>query len=115
MSPLSAVGWDARHDVVAVEDARVDHRLAPHPEHEQVAVAAEVGGDGDHLFDVLRREHAGTGGHVADERHVAHGPAVDVGAGARFERDLDRAGLARVAAQVALVLERGEVRVHGGR
>ncbi len=37
------------------------------------------------------------------------------GAGARLERDLDRTGLARVAAEVALVLQRREVGVHGGR
>ena len=115
MSPLSASGCDADDDVVAVEDAGVDHRLAADPQHEEVAVAGEVLGDGDHLFDVLGREHAGAGGDVADERDVADRAAVDDRAGARLERDLDRPGLARVAAQVALVLQRGEVRVHRGR
>ena len=44
------------------------------------------------------------------------GPALDGRAGRRLERDLDRARLGGVAAEVALVLQRGEVRVdRGGR
>ena len=79
MSPGSADGLDADDHEVAVEDAGVDHRLAAHPEHEQLAVAGEVFGDGHELFDLLDREHAGTGGDVAEERYVAHRPALDVG------------------------------------
>ena len=71
-------------------------------------------GSGQRLLDVLGREHAGAGGDVADERHVAHGPPVDGGARAGVEADLDGAGLGGVAAQVALVLQGGEVGVHGG-
>ena len=93
----------------------VDHRLAPHPEHEQVAVAGEVLGDGDDLFDVLGREHAGARGDVTQQRDVPDRPPFDGRAGGRLERDLHRARLARVPPEVALVLERGEVRVHGGR
>ena len=42
VSPGSAVGLLAHDDVVAVEDAGVDHRVAPDPQHEELAVAGEV-------------------------------------------------------------------------
>ena len=71
-------------------------------------------GSGQRLLDVLGREHAGAGGDVADERHVAHRPALDRRARLDVEVDLERAGLGGVAGEVALVLQRGEVRVHGG-
>ena len=71
VSPGSADVLLAHHDVVAVEDAGVDHRVAADPEHEQRAVAGEVLGEGEGLLDVLGREHAGAGGDVAHERHVA--------------------------------------------
>ena len=71
MSPLSATCWRAGDDEVAVEDAGVDHRVAPDPQHEQVALAGEVGGEGEDLLDVLLGEHVGAGGDVADEGHVA--------------------------------------------
>ena len=64
---------------------------------------------------MLGREHAGAGGDIAEQRDVAHRPALDRRAGGRLARDLDRARLGRVAAEVALVLQRGEVRVHRGR
>ena len=70
-------GLAAHDDVVAVEDAGLDHRVAAHAQHEEVAVAGEVFGDGQRLLDVLGREHAGAGGDVADEGDVAHGPALD--------------------------------------
>ena len=66
-------GLLAHDHVVAVEDAGVDHGVAADPHHEELAVAGEVFGDGEGLLDVLLREHAGAGGDVADERHVAHG------------------------------------------
>ena len=34
-------------------------------------------GNGQHLLDVLGREHAGAGGDVAEERDVAHRAALD--------------------------------------
>ena len=71
------VGLLAHDDVVAVEDAGLDHGVAAHAQHEEHAVAGEVFRDGERLLDVLRREHAGAGGDVADERHVADGAALD--------------------------------------
>ena len=85
------------HDEVAVEDAGVDHRVAPDPQHEQVAVAGEVGREREELLDVLLGQHVGAGGDVADERDVADGPALDGGAGGRVEADLDGPGLGGVA------------------
>src|SRR4051794_31412724 len=79
----------ADDDVVAVEDARLDHRVAPDPEHEQLPPAGEVLGERQDLLDVPGREHTGAGGDVADERDVADGPAVDRGTRTRLEADFD--------------------------
>ena len=48
-----------------------------HPQHEQVAVAGEVGGQREDLLDVLLGQHVGAGGDVADQRDVADGSALD--------------------------------------
>ncbi len=101
MSPLSAVGCARADDVVAVEDAGLDHGVAAHPEHEQVAVAHEVGGQRHDLLDVLLGEHVGAGGDVAHERHVAHRPALGHRIGGGVVADLDGPGLDRVATEVA--------------
>ena len=37
------------------------------PEHEELAVAGEVLGEGQQLLDILLGQHVGPGGHVADE------------------------------------------------
>ena len=71
-------------------------------------------GQGHRLLDVLGRERAGAGGDVADERDVADRAAVHDRAGVGLVADLDRAGLGGVAPEVALVLQRTEVRVHRG-
>src|SRR5205807_290594 len=60
-------------DVVAVEDAGLDHGVAPHAEHEHRALAGEVGREREDLLHVLGGEDAGTGGDVTDERDVADG------------------------------------------
>ena len=65
------VGLLADDHVVAVEDAGVDHRLPPDPQHEDRARAGEVLGQREQLLDVLAGEHPGAGGHVADQRDVA--------------------------------------------
>ena len=62
----------ADHEVT-VEDPDVDHRFASHSQHEQLAVAGEVGRHRDDLFDVLGGEHIGAGGDIADERDMADG------------------------------------------
>jgi len=61
------------------------------------------------------RKDAGSRGNVADERHVTRRTPLDGRARRHLERDLHRTRLRRVTTQVPLVLERGEVRVHGGR
>ena len=77
VSPGAGLRLLAHDDVVAVEDAGLDHGVAADPEHEEDAVAGEVLGHRQRLLDVLRREHAGPGGDVADERDVAHRPPLD--------------------------------------
>ena len=101
MSPRSAVRLGAGHHEVAVEDAGVDHRVAPDPQHEQVAVAGEVGRDRERLLDVLLGQHVGAGGDVAHERDVADRPPLDRRARQRVEADLDGPGLRGVAAEEA--------------
>ena len=83
-------GLLADDDVVTVEDAGLDHRVAPHPQHEHRAFTGEVGREGEDLLDVLGGEDAGTGGDVTDERDVADGPALQVGARRRLELDVER-------------------------
>src|SRR3546814_20083981 len=85
------------HHVVAVDDRRLDHRVTPHPQHEQVALAGEVGGQGEGLLDVLLGQHVGAGGHVAHEGHVAYGTPVDRHTGGGVEAHFDGAGLGVVA------------------
>ena len=78
-------------------------------------VAGEVVREREQLLDVLLGQHVGAGGDVADERDVAHRPALDRGARGRVEADLDGPRLGGVAAQEAQALQRGEVAVHRGR
>ncbi len=91
VSPGCGVGLLAHDDVVAVEDAGLDHRVAAHAQHEEHAVAGEVLRDGEGLLDVLGREHAGAGGDVAHQGHVAHGPALDRAAPDSMSRCTSRA------------------------
>ena len=80
-----------------------------------MAVPDEVFGQRPQFLDVLLGEHVGTGGHLADQRHVADGPALGGGARCRVVAHLDRSRLGRVAAQIAEALEGAEMGVHGGR
>ena len=66
----------------------------------------------DEFLDVLLGQHAGAGGDVTDERHVADRSAVGGGAGVGVEPDLDGAGLGGVTAEVAHLLEAGEMGVN---
>src|SRR3546814_7287544 len=79
-----------------------------------LALAGEVGGQGEGLLDVLLGQHVGAGGHVAHEGHVAYGTPVDRRTGGGVEAHFDGAGLGVVAAQEAKLLEGAEVGVHSG-
>ena len=114
-SPLLMLALHPGDDEVTVEDAGVDHRLAAHPEHEQLAVAGEVRRERDHLLDLLLGEHAHAGGDVADERHVAGRTPLRRGAARGVGRDLDGTGLGGIPAEVAEALQRVQVRVHRRR
>ena len=78
-------------------------------------VAGEVLGQRQQLLDVFLGQHVGAGGDLADERHVAGGPAVDGDPRVGVVANLDGAGLGRVPPQIPLTLQGGQVRVHGGR
>ena len=71
LAPLGG-GLGPGDDEVAVEDAGVDHGVPTDPQHEQVAVPGEVGGQRVDLLDVLLGQHIGAGGDVADQRDVTH-------------------------------------------
>ena len=55
-------------DPVAVADRGVDHRFADDLEHEQFALADDLAGEREHLFDVLLRRDRDTGRDATDER-----------------------------------------------
>ena len=77
MSPSLGLGLLADDDVVAVEDAGVDHRVAPNLEHEQLPVSGEVLRQGQELLDVLLGQHVGARGHLADQGDMSGRPPVD--------------------------------------
>ena len=121
----------AHDDPVAVADRRVDHRVADDLEQEQRALADDLAGEREDVLDDLLGRDRHTGGDPAQHRHVGRlGPlVVDAGdvdvvvlggpAVARLVArgvggdDLDGARPVRVAAQVALALERGQLVGHG--
>ena len=76
---VAGVVLGADDDVVAVEDAGIDHGSAGDLEHEEVAVTRHGGGQAENLFDVLLGGDGRTRGNAADERdgaalllHVGH-------------------------------------------
>src|SRR3546814_18205706 len=79
-----------------------------------LALAGEVGGQGEGLLDVLLGQHVGAGGHVAHEGHVAYGTPVDRRTGGGVEAHFDGAGLGVVAAQEATLLGGADVGVPSG-
>ena len=78
--------------------------IAPDPEHEDRAVAGEVGGEGKELLDVLLGQHVGAGGHVAHQGDMAGGPQLARRGCAGVGPDLDGPRLGRVAAEVTEAL-----------
>jgi hypothetical protein len=101
----------ADDDIVAVEDPGVDHRVAAHADHEELAVAGEVRRERQQLLHVLLREHVGASGDVAHERDVTRGPALDGRARVGVVAHLERPRLGGVAAQEAQPLQREQVGV----
>ena len=73
MSPVLALGRLLHEDVVAVEDAVLDHRLADDPEAKHLAVAADQDAiDADRIGRVLDREDRLTRGDPAEDRDLGH-------------------------------------------
>jgi hypothetical protein len=96
----------AQDHVVAVEDARVDHRVPVDLEHEDVAVPDELGRHRVDLVDVLLGHDRRAGGDAAQKRHGAGGAALGGQARLGVVEELDRPGLGGVDPEVALALER---------
>ena len=101
-----------RHDVVAVHDPELDHRLTAYTQHEKFAFTGEVDRDGEQFFDVLLCEHVGACSDIADQWHVSNGSAIHDGAAVRIESHFDGSGLVRVTPQVAEPLQGVQVAVH---
>src|SRR5581483_10631528 len=102
----------ALHDhEVAVEDARLDHRLALRA-HDEVALREAR--HRDVLLDVLLGEQRTAGGDLAEDRQACHVAELDdvVGLAPLAAEQLQRTRLRRVALQQARALEVREVRVH---
>jgi hypothetical protein len=104
----------ADHHEVAVEDPGVDHGVAPDPQHEQGALAGEVGGHGTSSSTFSLARTSVPAGDVADERDVADRPPLGGHARRGVVADLDGSRLGRVAPEEAPLLQGGEVGVHGG-
>src|SRR5690606_4883014 len=99
------------HDhVVPVQDACLDHAVAPHLEQEQLAGTSEFPGQREVALDVFHRQDRLARGDPADDRRV------DDAAGWRPAglQDLNGARLRRVPADIALFLQLVEMAVHGG-
>ncbi len=73
----------------------------------------EVLGHGEELLDVLAGEHAGAGGHVAEKGHVPDRARRHGGPGGGVEAHLHGPGLGRVATQIPLALEHGQMGMDG--
>jgi hypothetical protein len=71
ISPCSTLRLGAHDHEVAVEHARLDHRLAADGEHEQLAVADELLGEREDGLDALVGEDRRAGRDLTDERDVA--------------------------------------------
>ena len=104
ISPSAAVLLAADDDVVAVEDAGVDHRLAADAEQEAVARRGEDARDGHLLLDVLLGEDRRAGRDATEQRQ--HPTPAHVAARRLPVAQVERARLGRVALQRA-ALTRG--------
>ena len=108
-------GLVARHHVVAIPDADIDHRIAPHSQHEELAAAREVGWQRQQLLDVLLSEHVGACRDLSDERHVTGRPPLAFHSCLPVAVDDERPGPRRVAPDPSVGFERSQVAVHGRR
>ena len=70
ISPFSAVCAWLDHDVVAVADGGVDHRLALDLQHEQLAAADQLLGEREDVLEVLLGQDRAAGGDPAEHRDV---------------------------------------------
>ena len=104
-------------DVVAVEDACVDHRLAVHREHEVRSPADEPAGHREAVFDVLFGEDGRAGGDAADDGQIHDVVALDGRRGLLrlAADDVHRAALAGLLLDEPLILQLPDGLVDRGR
>ena len=114
-SPTLGVWLAAHDDEVAVQDARLDHRVAADAQHEALVGPREPLREGEDLFEVLLGDEAGARRDVADQRHVADALGGDGRARRGLVADLERPGLGRVLHEEAPLGQPVDVVVHGGR
>ncbi len=97
------------HDVIAVHDVLIDHRVAPYPQRVVGAAGGQHGiRDGEGLL-VQHGLDRHTGRHHAEQRDVAR--AAD----ALGRQHLDGATLVVRTTDVALPLQIGQMLVHRGQ
>src|SRR5690348_12593229 len=113
----------ADHQAVAIEDARVDHRVARHPDREHISVTHHVPGQPDGVHCVWIGVHPGSGRDRLEQRHADHVRRTGVG---RYSVELwrdapqapgfrhDRARHPVTAGQVFLFLQLSDLVFHGG-
>ncbi|CAM5715579.1 hypothetical protein MAUB1S_00471 [Mycolicibacterium aubagnense] len=111
----------AYDDPVPVADRRVDHGFADHLQQKQRALAHEFAGEWEDVFDGFLGEDRAAGGDPAEHRYESRfGQGVrtryiggDCGTG-RVVRasDIHGARAVRIAAQIALLLQRAQLVGH---
>ena len=108
---------------VAVADGGLHHRVTGHLQHEQVALAHEFAGEGEHVLQRLLGQDRTTGGDPADQGHVrgcrhrglvaAAGQLCRGGVdGVAGQPDVEGARPVGVAAQPPLLLQHRELVGH---
>ena len=101
----------AHENAVTVKDTGVDHAVALDSEKEGLGVRHVLGRDRKIINDMFGSEDRLSCGNSTYDGHVHH---LAVGQPERVVDDLNAAGLRRVPADIAVLLQRLKVRVHRG-
>ena len=95
---------------ISVEDTDVDHGISAHPKGKAVTGGDDLRGDREVVLNVLLCQDRLSGSYVSDDRKRSHFRPDHL---ETVVADLDRAGLGRVSSNIAVSLERVQMRVHG--
>ena len=101
--------------MVAIEDASVDHGIATDLDHKEVTRACEVFGERQRFFNVLFGKNTCACRDVTHKRDVSDRASLHGTDRHRLVGKLDGSWLRGVSPQEALILERPEMSMHGGR